>query len=94
MGKQPAYNRLKLLVLQKPYINYFGLKILSAACEVVQECDIRYASDQVFNLSEGFIIQFMFVKKVAQSTVKGLVQAVDDEVLNLIIPQNKVFKIL
>ena len=48
--------RLKPLVLHEQHINHFGLKLISKACEVVQDGDKWIDSDRALNLIDGFII--------------------------------------
>ena len=44
--------------LQEQLINYFGLKVVSTACELVQHSDKWDDSNWTLNLTHGFIIQF------------------------------------
>ena len=56
LWKKQATN--ETLVLQKQYINHFGLTLLSIACEVIQGGDIWEDSDLALNLTDDFMIQF------------------------------------
>ena len=50
---------LKPLVLLEQHINYIDLKLLSTACEVVQDGDKWDDGDCTLNLTDGFMIQLL-----------------------------------